>query len=331
MLRDQNLCDVTSSLITRNHLFGLNAAWDCTLTVTSSVVGGNGGFGVSVNYDSFFRISETSLAHNRERGIHVGSWCTLDSLYAERCWWGETPPAADSTGMNLHEIWDGRDEPGRAIVQFTPWLETTPGAPAPSSLVPIGGEYIQFSSVEPLIDDTLFVDLVPNQDHSPAQYAPLAIASSLDTILCFTVYDLSQEGGLYRGRLVLVETADELTPDQLEFADGDLNAWWLSDSTVLGAVRSQSVVPTVFELAVAPNPFHTATVFSWYTPGPSLVRIEIYDLVGRRLWRSETLPEQGDLVFDAGNIGSYSLPPGIYVSILKSTSGTVAAPVVKLR
>lgn len=327
-LRDQNTSDITRSLVTRNHLFGLNVAWDCTLSMSSSVIGGNGGLGVSIDYASYFLITDTSLAHNRSRAVHVGAWCTVDTLHAENCWWGKAPPAADSTGVNLQEIWDGIDDPGRAVVGFTPWLEATPGLPAPSALVPLGGEYIRFSSTELVVGDTLFVDLIPNQSHLPAHYAPLSVASSTDTIQCFTLYDPCIESGLYRGRLVLTEDASELTPDQLGFNAGDLQAWWLADSTVLGSVQGPAVVPQMIELHVCPNPFHTVTVFSWHAPGSA--RIEVYDLAGRRVWRSAILPQHGDLAFDE-EMQVSSLSPGVYVTVLRSARSTISSRLVKVR
>jgi len=293
------------------------------------VVAANGGNGIAVDYDGWFEIDETSLAYNRNFEVYVGSWCTWDTLKTQDCWWGQDPPATDSTGTNLDAVWDGIDSHGRSVVDFYPWLHEAPEAPAPSELQPVGGEILRFSSSSYEQGDTLEVELVVDPSRDWASHAPVAIASSRDTLILLLFPDESSEGGIYRNSVVFTDEPDLLSPDRLASDGGRPSVWWLADSSVvLGAHLNDVPIGGVLQLNAGPNPFRSWVRLAWQADRNP--KIELYDLAGRRVWQSDQLSRQGILRFGEGS-NHPELSPGVYITLLREKNRTKSLRIVKIR
>jgi len=329
MQRDDNGCSVTRSLLGSNHLFGFDLAWNCSLSVNKSVLAANGGNGVAVDYDGWFEIDETTLAYNRNYEVLVGSWCTWDTLKTEDCWWGQDPPGTDSTGTNLDAVWDGFDSHGLPVVDFHPWLHQPPEAPAPWELQPVGGEILRFSSPSYEQGDTLQVELVVDPARDWASFAPVALASSRDTLILLLLPDESGEGGTYRNSIVFTDEPDLLSSDRLASDGLRPSVWWLADSSVvLGSHPYDVPTSNVLRLNVSPNPFRSWVRLAWEADHDP--KIELYDLAGRRIWRSDKLSEHGIMRFGGGS-NDPELSPGAYIMLLREKNRTKSLRVVKVR
>ncbi|MBN1425801.1 right-handed parallel beta-helix repeat-containing protein [Candidatus Fermentibacteria bacterium] len=333
MVRDANQSMVVATLISKNHGSGIDEAWDCRLGMESSTVAGNGGDGLAVNYHSGFTISASTLAFNRRYSVNVGPWCTVsDTLDARQCWWGVAIPPLDSTGVNNGLIYDGVDSPGRAVVDFSSWRTTPPPPPAPGELVPAGGEVLTFVGGGGGPGDTLALELSPSGE-APARYAAVAVASSLDTLVCLLLSTESVGGGPLRGQIVLSATADLTAPDQLAAATADqIRAWWVADSTVTADLTLPAVhpeeIPSDMRLEVYPNPFSTSLELAWRAPSPG-VEVAVLDMAGRRLWHRRNLESIGRITL--GGECTRPWPQGVYVVVVRNVDRRQCARVILIR
>lgn len=330
--RDGHQSRIEASFISGNHHFGIDEAWGCTVIVDSSAVVGNGGSGIVADYASNLYASAAAVAFNRRFSVAVGPWCISDTLDARLCWWGSPEPPMDSTGTNCSLIWDGRDSPGRAIVQFSPWLTQPPPEPAPLELVPAGGERLAFVAGGGGPGDTLCLELEPS-DASSARYAGVAVASPRDTLVCVVVSDDVHGGGTLRGRVALVLSADLSAPDRLSAATADeIVAWWLADSTVRAHLTLPAAlpeeVPLLVRLRACPNPFSSRLSLSWTGPTP-WVDLSLHDISGRRCWEQRAAGACGAAVVDP--VVTAALPNGIYIASVRAAHRAAHIRVVKIR
>jgi flagellar hook assembly protein FlgD len=64
-----------------------------------------------------------------------------------------------------------------------------------------------------------------------------------------------------------------------------------------------------------PNPFNSQTTISYYLPTLSDVKIEIYNILGQKIWESfiyDQAPGKHKIVWDGENGSGNSLPSGLY-------------------
>ncbi len=329
MLRDGHEASLHASLIARNHVFGIDEAWDCALRLQASVVVGNGGRSLVTDYQSLFDASSTTLAFGRGYDAFVGPWCTAVSLDATDCWWGTATMALDSTGTNALRIFDGVDSPGRAIVAFRPWRTEPPPAPAPQELVPRGGETLSFTSTGSGPGDTLRFVLRPAAG-PPARYAAVAVASQIDTVTCVVLDE--EEGDLW-GYVVLSESKDPSRPDRLAaLAPDEILAWWVADPRVCTSLALASpgpdALPQALTVSARPNPCGSRLVVSWCADAIP-VRLTLWDLLGRRVWRREGMAACGEAVVEIG--GASGLPQGAYVLCAEAGTRRATTKVVCVR
>jgi hypothetical protein len=331
MARDGTSCGLRASLVTGNHLFGVDVAWDCSVAIDSCAVVGNGGSGLVIDYASTFTVSASALAFNRRYAASVGAWCVGDSLEAADCWWGTPTMALDSTGTNSALIWDGVDNPGRAVIRFQPWRTTPPPGPAPVELVPFGGEELSFISGGGGPGDTLRLELAPH-DGAVARYASVAVASDTDTLVCVLLKDDPAPGAALLGLVALVSVEDQTAPDRLAVsASSRVTAWWTADSTVQASltlpVHGHGPVPGTLRLEAHPNPFSSALVLTWSAPS-TRADLRLYDLAGRLLWRRDGEAAVGTIVIDRSLVASMS--NGAYVAILRAGDRRSSLRVVRV-
>jgi len=81
-----------------------------------------------------------------------------------------------------------------------------------------------------------------------------------------------------------------------------------------GTNREIPVSP-VTGLAAYPNPFNSGTVIRFEVGGSGLVKVDIFDLAGRMVWRSAEIQTAGGEVrvtWNARDTGGRNLPSGSY-------------------
>ncbi len=102
--------------------------------------------------------------------------------------------------------------------------------------------------------------------------------------------------------------------DFRNLSDVDLYARTLDASPVSVAERPTEL-PALSTVSSAPNPFETRTAIRFQVESNATVRLEIYDVGGRRVraWPAQTLPSGWhELVFDGRDDGGRTLPSGVY-------------------
>ncbi len=133
-------------------------------------------------------------------------------------------------------------------------------------------------------------------------------------------------------------TAAELSADfrfRLDFgSDGGLTGegFWIDDiSLFAGGVvtAADGIEPAAARatLAAWPNPFNPSTTIRWALPGPGELRVEAFDVKGRRVRRLFDGPvatTSGSLNWDGRDDGGRALPSGLYLLRLSSERGLVA-------
>jgi arylsulfatase B len=97
-----------------------------------------------------------------------------------------------------------------------------------------------------------------------------------------------------------------------------------------GAARAEAAQPTGYHLETAyPNPFNPATVIRYHLPGPTAVRLVVYDLLGREVLRLvEGTQPAGEhaVTFEARN-----LPSGMYLYQLQAGGVVVTRQMLLLK
>ena len=93
---------------------------------------------------------------------------------------------------------------------------------------------------------------------------------------------------------------------------------WIAVDAIEEFEGASLVIPSlqVTKLAAFPNPFNSGTTFFFRLESPSEVRLEIFDLAGRRVWRSaETENPEGEVrvAWDARDQSGRNLPSGQYL------------------
>lgn len=320
LLRDSAQCALTSVFIGRNHRFGIDEAWSCSLNAVNSAIVGNGGDGVVVDYWSSFEITHSNLGYNRGFAVRVGPWCSGDTLSAISCWWGEYPPPADSTGENLMAIWDGRDNPALSMVSFSPPLQEPPQAPAIGELRNVEIGLLSFEPSVGGIGDSLQLILA---DISPLQgevFVAAEVFSASDTLVCI-LRRIEDSYAEFRGTVVLVNEIDPQSPDRIWSSGGEqLLARLVADTTItttmmVDARDALPWLPQVY-LTAFPNPFQHRLSLKWTAPGAA--KIGIYDLGGRRVWHQTVSGGDSALTLDKQVIDSFA--SGVYVLVLRAGS-----------
>jgi hypothetical protein len=84
---------------------------------------------------------------------------------------------------------------------------------------------------------------------------------------------------------------------------------WSPDTNFLSVTGLGKPLPKEFTLEAFPNPFNNAITLKLIPPAAMIVRVELFDVLGRRvreIWRGP-LAFQKDLTFDASALAS-----GIY-------------------
>jgi hypothetical protein len=104
--------------------------------------------------------------------------------------------------------------------------------------------------------------------------------------------------------------------DSRNGVDGDIYAHHITDSLAIGIDEAVPMAHGLTLLGNAPNPFSTATSIRFSLPGREQVRLEVYDVRGRRVAeRSYGDLEAGlqSLAFDGRDTNGRELPSGVYV------------------
>jgi hypothetical protein len=89
----------------------------------------------------------------------------------------------------------------------------------------------------------------------------------------------------------------------------------------------QEVIPTQFELSNHPNPFNPSTTISFNIPEESVVKIEIFNLIGQRvktLIDDHFLSGKHKIVWDGNDDSGRQVSSGVYFYRLEVNGKTVA-------
>ena len=137
---------------------------------------------------------------------------------------------------------------------------------------------------------------------------------------------VSDAGGMYHltslpsGNLKIIATRLGFSRDSVNVnvtSSGNLDSinFQLHRYTV-GINQISTIVPSEYKLFMNyPNPFNPSTKIKYQLKNSSFVKLEIFDALGRKI---ETLVNQKqtegtyEITFDAGRVGSSSLPSGVY-------------------
>jgi hypothetical protein len=139
--------------------------------------------------------------------------------------------------------------------------------------------------------------------------------------------------------------SDYLTHDEFTV---DVPVWLAPEDVALGydtvaraaiewmsTTAADAIPPRALELQAAPNPFRQSTVLKFDLPRPARVRLEIFDVIGRRVG---TLMQEASLLagphvatWDAKGAGGAALRPGVYMCRLKADDRVVTTRIACLR
>jgi len=329
LIRDECMCSLNSVFITRNHHMGVDAAWDCRLDIENSAIVGNGGNGLAFDYETILSAHNSSIAYNRNYGIHVGSWSLDDTLDATQCWWGEFPPAADSTGTNLDAIWDGHDANGRSEVLVFPVLEAPAPYPAPMEETNVQGGVLRLSFGSAAAGDTVFVRFTPEDSESHSEFTVAMVMSPLDSLASVLQWD--GNAGLYEAAIVISNEVNSDASDQIAAAFGDrISAYMRADSTIANELLpAESGFGKIecLSMDVFPNPFRDRLNIQWTSHANPV--LTVYDLHGRETIKKHLIGTAGTIRIDSRQIRY--LPPGVYVLRLTGDSHALSRRIVHIR
>jgi hypothetical protein len=98
-----------------------------------------------------------------------------------------------------------------------------------------------------------------------------------------------------------------------------------------GIVEGENNLPNKHKISITnyPNPFNSSTTIKYILPEPDHVRIDIYDLVGRKVQTLVNKEQQAgthSLIFDASNLSS-----GVYFSRIQAGNEIETRPIVLLK
>jgi hypothetical protein len=95
-----------------------------------------------------------------------------------------------------------------------------------------------------------------------------------------------------------------------------------------------SQVPRELALAVAPNPFRSASVINWQLPVPGVVRLGVYDVSGRvvrNLVQGGAMAGTYHTAWDGRDDNGRTVPNGTYLYKLETSAGIRTTKAVKLK
>jgi hypothetical protein len=98
-----------------------------------------------------------------------------------------------------------------------------------------------------------------------------------------------------------------------------------------GIAEGENNLPDEYGISITnyPNPFNSSTTIKYILPEPGHVRIDIYDLLGRKvqnLVKEEQQAGTHSIVFDASNLSS-----GVYFSRIQAGNEIETRPIVLLK
>ena len=114
----------------------------------------------------------------------------------------------------------------------------------------------------------------------------------------------------------------------VSFQVPELNYWTMVVAETGTVAATAAAAKAAFAFTTAPNPFHGTTTLRFTLPKAETIGLAVYDLSGRLV----TTLQQGRLAAGAYEVAVPEgvLAPGVYVSQLKSPSGTAVQRLVKL-
>jgi glucose/arabinose dehydrogenase len=120
---------------------------------------------------------------------------------------------------------------------------------------------------------------------------------------------------------------------------GDGSMLWLSQGGSVNRIRFGSSVsvpsPTLGgSMSAAPNPFRTRTEIQFAMAEAGAVKLEVYDVSGRRVRRlleGAVGPGTSRVAWDGSDDGGSPLPPGVYMGRLRGPRGSESIRLLRLR
>lgn len=127
---------------------------------------------------------------------------------------------------------------------------------------------------------------------------------------------------------VLVEVTNEAEPSRQFSGVTDSGGRYSIEITETGVGEATSGTPAAFGLSQNyPNPFNPSTVITYQLSRPSEIRIDVHDLLGRRirtLLNGFTSEKNGRVVWDGTDESGRCVPAGVYVYSLTSQGTCVS-------
>jgi hypothetical protein len=99
----------------------------------------------------------------------------------------------------------------------------------------------------------------------------------------------------------------------------------------MGIAEGENNLPDEYGISITnyPNPFNSSTTIKYILPEPGHVRIDIYDLLGRKVQNLVKEEQQAgihSIVFDATNLSS-----GVYFSRIQAPKGIQTRQMILLK
>ncbi len=175
----------------------------------------------------------------------------------------------------------------------------------------------RFDTGEMLTDDLTFGAVTDYTSLTPAIYTLEATNTDGDVLDVFEI-DVSNRQG--EASALIIAPIEGDTPDDVALVvlDAEGNA---SASPIVTAAKTEQI-PERFALHGSyPNPFNPTTTLRFDLPEPAEVRVEVYDMLGRRVLELTPRPMPAGFNRTMPVDGS-SLASGIYLYSVSATAGT---------